>query len=160
MGKTTVRVMVEGGKATPAPPLGPALSQAKVNVGQVIAQINEKTKAFSGMQVPVEVIIDTADKSFEIRVGKPPVAAIIKKELKLEKFAKAAWKEQPPGNISMEKIVEIAKSKQSALGTTNLKAGVKQIIGACLSYGITVENKNPKDILKEIAEGKWDGRIK
>ena len=67
----TVEAMVEGGKATAGPPLGPALGPKGVNIGQVVAKINEQTKAFAGMKVPIKVIIND-DKSFEIKVGIPP----------------------------------------------------------------------------------------
>ena len=87
MGKIIVRALVEGGKAVPGPPLGPSLAQYKVNIGQVVSAINEKTKEFSGMQIPIIVEIDTETKKFDIKVGRPSVAALIKKELKLEKTA-------------------------------------------------------------------------
>ena len=79
----TVKALVDGGKATPAPPLGPSLAPTKVNIGQVIAAINEKTKEFAGMQVPVTIKIDPETKEFEISVGSPSVSALIKKELKI-----------------------------------------------------------------------------
>ena len=82
MGSISIRVLVEGGKAIPGPPLGPALAIHKVNIGQVISAINDKTKDFAGITVPVEVLIDPATKGFEIKVGTPPVSALIKKELK------------------------------------------------------------------------------
>ena len=75
MAKEKVEVMVEGGKATAAPPLGPALGPMGVNIGQVIAKINEKTKAFAGMKVPVKVIIDKSTKAFDIEVGTGPTTS-------------------------------------------------------------------------------------
>ena len=77
-----VEAMVDGGRATAGPPLGPALGPKGVNIGQVIAKINEKTKAFDGMKVPVTVIIND-DKSFDIKVGTPPMSALIKAELNI-----------------------------------------------------------------------------
>ena len=72
----TVNVMVEGGKASSGPPLGPALGPLGLNLGDIIKQINEKTKAFQGMQVPVSVVVtDPAKKLFEIKVGIPPTSA-------------------------------------------------------------------------------------
>ena len=73
----TVEALVDGGKASAGPPLGPALGPKGVNIGQVIAEINRKTKAFDGMKVPVKILIND-DKSFEIKVGTPPVSALIK----------------------------------------------------------------------------------
>jgi len=160
MGKISVKVMVQGGKAIPGPPLGPALALHKVNIGQVVSQINEKTKEFSGISVPVEVKIDTDTKAFEIIVGSPPVSQLIKKELNVEKLAKTAWKEAAPGDLKMASVIRIAKSKQASFGTKSLKNAVKVIVGSCVSCGVTVEGKNPKEIIKDIEAGIWDADIK
>lgn len=171
MGKISVRVMVEGGKAIPGPPLGPALAMHKVNIGQVVSAINEATKEFKGITVPVEVVIDTGTKKFDIKVGTPPVSALIKKELKVEKLAMTPWTtppakegEAPPkpfeGDLPFDAAVRIANAKMSALGTRSLKNAVKQVVGSCVSVGCTVAGKNPKDVLREINAGKWDVQIK
>src|SRR3989344_1188428 len=83
--KTTVDALVEGGKASAAPPLGSSLGPLKVNIGQVVAQINDKTKDFKGMKVPVKVIVDTEDKTFTITIGTPPASQLIMKEIILNK---------------------------------------------------------------------------
>jgi large subunit ribosomal protein L11 len=160
MAKVVIKALIEGGKATPAPPLGPALAPHKVNVGQVIAKINEKTKEFAGMQVPVDVIINTDDKSFDIKVGTPPISAMIKKELKLEKLAKSAWKEESVGNLTAEQAIKIARAKMDKMGTKDIKRAVKQVVGSCVSSGVTVEGKNPKDAQKDIDAGAWDSKFK
>ena len=82
-----INAIVDGGKATAGPPLGPALGPLGVNAGQVIAKINEATKDFAGMKVPVKVIVDTETKEFRVEVGTPPTAELIKKEAKIEKGA-------------------------------------------------------------------------
>ena len=79
----TVEALVDGGRASAGPPLGPALGPKGVNIGQVIAKINERTKAFDGMKVPVKILIND-DKSFDIKVGTPPMSALIKSELGLD----------------------------------------------------------------------------
>ncbi|HDJ50955.1 MAG TPA: 50S ribosomal protein L11, partial [Thermoprotei archaeon] len=84
MPKQVIEVLVEGGKATPGPPLGPALGPLGVNVAQVVKAINEATKEFEGMKVPVKVIVDVATRQFEIEVGLPPTSALILKELGIE----------------------------------------------------------------------------
>ncbi len=154
MSKQIIKALVEGGKASPKPPLGPQLSQLKLDIGKVVQKINEKTKDFSGMQVPVEIIVNE-DKSFEIKVGTPPVSSLIKKELGIQKLSKEPGKEFV-GDLKMEQIIKIARMKLDSLGTKDLKMGVKQIIGSCISMGVKIEGKNPKDILKEINEGRWD----
>lgn len=170
MGKITVKALIEGGKAKPGPPLGPTLAQHKVNIPKVISAINEKTKEFAGMQVPVNIEIDTETKEFNITVGLPPVSALIKKELNLQKLARAPFGTYKPkegekmeefkGNLKFEEAVKIAKIKIGNLNTNDLKKAVKQIVGTCVSCGVTVEGKHPKEIIKEIDEGKWDDKLK
>ena len=169
MAKKTIKALVEGGKASAGPPLGPALAQAKMNVQDVIKAINEKTAGFKGMQVPVDVIYDSETKEFDIKVGTPPTSSMIKKELGIEKLSKAAWGEHKPKEgeppyvfdqtIGFDSIVQIAKNKFDDLGTTSLKNAVKQVVSSCLSGGVKIEGKTPKEILKEIDEGKWDKNI-
>ena len=85
MAKQTVDALINGGKASAAPPLGPALGPLGVNIGQVIAEINSKTAAFDGMQVPVSVEVDTDTKEFTISIGTPPASALIKQEAGIKK---------------------------------------------------------------------------
>ncbi len=158
--KTTVKALVEGGKASAGPPLGPSLAAAKVNIGDVIKAINEKTKDFSGMEVPIEVEIDTATKEFNIKVGTPPVSALIKKELNLKKLAKTAWVEEPVGDLKFEQVIKITKAKLDSLGTSDFKNAVKQVVSSCVSLGVTIEGKPPKEMIEEINNGKWDEKIK
>ncbi len=145
--------MIQGGKATPAPPIGPALAPLKVNVGLIVSQINEKTKAFAGIDVPVKVIVDVETKEFEIIVGTPPVSALFKKELKVEKLATVNEDKSRKlaGSIPFTKILEIADSKHIP-GTR--KGKVKQILGTCVSCGVLIDGKNAKDVTKEVEEGK------
>ncbi|MCD6557415.1 MAG: 50S ribosomal protein L11 [Candidatus Aenigmarchaeota archaeon] len=161
MGKQTIEALVEGGKASAGPPLGPALGPLKVNVGDVIKKINEKTKAFEGMQVPVKVIVDPETKEFDVVVGTPPVSAMLKKEMGVKKLATIDedGKKVSPGDISFETVVKIAKAKSDALAG-DLKSQVKQVLGTCISGGVTVDGRNPKEIIKEIDEGKYDEKLK
>lgn len=158
MGKQIVKALVEGGKASPKPPLGPQLSQLKLDIGKVIAEINEKTKDFAGMQVPVEIIVNE-DKSFEIKVGTPPVSSLVKKELGIEKLAKEPGREFV-GNLKFEQVIKITKMKIESLGTKDMKKAVKQILGSLVSMGVSVEGKHPKEIQKEIDEGKWHEQLR
>jgi large subunit ribosomal protein L11 len=163
-----IKALVEGGKAKPAPPLGPSLAQAKVNVNEVISKINEKTKDFEGIQVPVEIEIDPETKKFKIKVGTPPVSSLVKRELKVSKLAKAPFniyekedvKEEFKESLSFEQVIKIAKAKLEDLKTDDLKKAVKQVIGSCVSLGVYIEGKKPKEIMKEVDEGKWDEKIK
>ena len=121
-----IKSLVEGGKATAGPPLAPALAPMGINIGQVVAKINEETKAFAGMKVPVKVTVDPATKEFSIEVGSPPTAEIIKKEVGIEKGA--GNREAPAGDISMAKCVEIANAKRNSLGKSP-KETLKEILG-------------------------------
>ncbi len=146
-----LKVIVSGGKANPGPPLGPAVAPLGVNVGQLVAKINEATKNFEGVEVPVKIIVK-ADKSFDIEVGSPAVPALLKKELGIEKGA--GNREAPCGDIAMDKLVKIAKMKKDTLMAKDDKALVNQVLGTCVSIGCTVEGKKPQEIQKEIREGK------
>jgi len=156
--KSRVKVLVEGGKAAPGPPLGPALGPLGVNVAQVVAEINEKTSSFSGIKVPVTVVVDKT-RQFEIEVGSPPVAALIKKELGVGKGAKTSGTEVV-GNLSLAQVVNIAKLKSGGTFAKDLKAAVNEVLGTCVSLGATVEGRDAREIIKEINEGKWNEKIK
>ncbi|MCK4521134.1 MAG: 50S ribosomal protein L11 [Nanoarchaeota archaeon] len=159
MAKESIKVLVEGGKATAAPPLGPALGPMGVNIGQVVAEINKKTDAFKGMKVPVEVIIDKDTKSFEIAIGTPPASALIKKEANIEKGS-GNPKEDKVADVLIEQIIKVAKMKESNLLGKTLKEKVKEIIGTCNSMGILVEGKPAVEAIKLVNEGKFDKEIK
>src|SRR3989338_9304221 len=121
-----IRALVEGGKATAGPPLGPALGPLGVPIPKVIAAINEKTKDFAGMQVPVIVKVKK-DRTFEIEVGTPPVSALIKKELKLEK-ASGNPKAEKVANMLIEQAIKIAKMKEAVLIKNDLRGAVKTVV--------------------------------
>lgn len=152
MGKETIDALVDGGKASAAPPLGPALGAAKVNIGQVISDINEKTSAFKGMQVPIKIVVDTDTKKYTISVGTPPVSSLIKKEMGVKKLAHVSEEKMVlPGDIKLDALIKIAKSKDSLAGDT--KSKVTQVLGTCLSGGVTVDGKNAREVIREIKEG-------
>lgn len=158
MGKKSVDVLVEGGKATAAPPLGPALGPLGVNIGQVVAEINKKTAEFKGMQVPVKVTIDESTKAFEIKVGTPPVSALLKKETNITKGS-GSPKEEKVADVLIEQIIKIAKMKQDVLFGRTLKERVKEVIGSCNSMGILVEGVPAIDAIKLVNQGKFNNEI-
>lgn len=153
----TIDVIVEGGKASAGPPLAPALAPMGVNIGQVVAKINEMTKDFAGMKVPVKVMVDPGTKEFTIEVGSPPTGEIIKKEAGIEKGA--GNREAPAGDISMEKLAKISKAKSNSLGSSP-KEVLKEVLGTCLSMGVTIDGKNAREVIKEVDEGKHDSLLK
>ncbi len=155
MAKQTVAALVEGGKASAGPPLGPALGPAGVNIGQVIAEINRKTASFKGMQVPIKVIVESSDKSFEVTVGTPPASALIIKEANIEKGSGSPLLDKV-ADLRMEQIIKIAKMKEDTLLGKSLKEKVKQIVGTCNSMGILVQGKPAVDTIKDINAGLFD----
>ncbi len=158
MGKQTVEALIEGGKATAAPPLGPALGPLGVNIGQVVGKINEKTASFKGMQVPVKVIVDDETKEFDITVGTPPATALIKKEAGVDKGAGNPLTDKV-ADILIEQVMKIAKMKEDALLGKTLKEKVLEVCGTCQSMGILVEGKPANEAIALIKSGKYDEKI-
>lgn len=147
-----IEALVPGGKATAGPPIGPALGPIGVNIKQVVDEINEKTKDFDGMQIPVKIIIDDK-KNIEIEVGTPPTSALILEELGIQKGI--SEEERPIGDITIDQIIKIAKVKRDGMLSYSLKNAVKEVIGTCVSVGVTVEGLKPKEIQKKIDEGEY-----
>jgi len=157
--KKVVEALVEGGQATAGPPLGPALGPLGVNVLAIVNKINEVTKDYAGMKVPVKVSVDTETKEFEVTVGTPTASALIVSELKVGKGS-GSPKAQKIGDLSMEQLVKIAKMKRVQLLAPDIKRAVKEVLGTCVSMGVTVEGKDPKEVQAEIDEGKHDSTLK
>ncbi|MBI4142044.1 50S ribosomal protein L11 [Candidatus Woesearchaeota archaeon] len=157
MGKQSIDVMVEGGKATAAPPLGPALGPLGVNIGQVISEINKKTADFKGMQVPVKITV-ADDKSFTISVGTPPVSELLKKEAGIEKGSGNPLVDKV-ADIKIEQVIKVAKMKSdSLLGKTRFDR-VKEVLGSCDSIGVLVEGRQARDVIAAINAGSFKKEI-
>lgn len=158
MAKQVVDALINGGKASAAPPLGPALGPLGVNIGQVIAEINKKTAAFDGMQVPVAVEVDTETKEFTISVGTPPASALIKQEAGIKK-ASGKPQEDFVANLSMEQIIKIAQMKESGLTGKTLREQAREIMGTCQSMGVTIEGSKAQEAFKKMDEGAFDAKF-
>ncbi len=154
-----IDALVEGGKASAGPPLGPALGPAGVNIGQVVAKINEKTKAFAGMKVPVVVVVDPATKSFEIEVGTPPASALILKELGIDKGSGEA-RTTFVGDLTVDQAAKVAGMKKDSLLAASLKAAVMEISGTCVSMGVKLDGKPAKEFQAAVAKGDYDESFK
>ena len=151
-----LEVLVDGGKATPGPPLGPALGPLGVNVIQVVGAINEKTKAFVGMKVPVTLTIDPKTKEFEIKVGTPPTTALIMKELGLEKGS-GKPNSDFVGNLTVKQVNKIAEMKKDSMLAKDKKGRFREVVGTCVSMGVTVDGKNPRKVIADINAGEYQG---
>jgi large subunit ribosomal protein L11 len=156
--KQTISSLVTGGEASAGPPLGPALGPMGVNILQIISAINEQTKEFQGMKIPVTVSVDTDTKKWEIKVGIPSASALLLKDAGIQKGSGTSGTEWV-GEVSVDMIAKIAKVKLETSYASSLKSVAKQIVGTCVSLGIKVEGKTPKEFTAEINEGKWDSKL-
>jgi len=154
-----IKILADGGAMKPGPALSQKLGPAGINVNQVITKVNEATKDFKGMKVPVELEINLDTKNIEVKVFSPPVAELLKKEIGIEKGSGMQAKVNV-ANTSIEQIISIAKTKLPNLLCKDLKSAVKTIAGSCVSLGILIENKSPVEIIEEINSGKYDKEIK
>lgn len=157
--KKTFNFLVDGGKATGGPPIGPSLGPLGLNILQVVNTINEKTKEFEGMKVPVKVIADPDTKEFEVEVGVPTTTALIVKELKLQKCSSNA-KAEKVGDLSIEAAIKIAKTRYPLSVAKTLKSCLKEVLGTCVSIGVTVAGKDPREVQKEVDSGNYDDLIR
>ena len=156
--KQTISSLVTGGEASAGPPLGPAMGPMGVNIMQVIEAINEKTKEFKGMKIPVTVSVDTDTKEWEIEVGIPSASALLLKEAGIQKGSSTSGTEWA-GDITADSIAKVANVKLESSYATSLKSVAKQIVGTCGSLGIKIEGKTPKEFTAEVNEGKWDSKF-
>jgi large subunit ribosomal protein L11 len=147
-----VSAVIEGGKATAGAPLGPALGPMGVDIGKVVSAINEKTKSFNGMKVPVKVVIDAKTKNFNIEVGSPPTSALIKKELGLKKGTDNP-KLNLVGDLTLEQVKKLAEMKFDSLSATSLQSAVREIIGTCHSMGVKINGVHAGEFQKKIDSG-------
>ena len=156
--KQTVSSLITGGEASAGPPLGPTLGPMGVNIMQVIDAINEKTKEFKGMKIPVTVSVDSDTKKWEIEVGIPSASALLLKEAGIQKGSGTSGTEWV-GEVTIDSITKVASVKLESSYATSLKSVAKQIVGTCVSLGIKIEGKTPKEFTAEVNEGKWDSKF-
>jgi large subunit ribosomal protein L11 len=135
--RAIVKLQIQAGKATPAPPVGPALGQHGVNIMAFCKDYNDQTNKQAGSIIPVEITI-YEDRSFTFVTKTPPASDLLKKALNVEKGSGAASQESV-GTLSREKIKEIAKLKMKDLNTVNVDSAARIIEGTARSMGIEVE---------------------
>ena len=153
-----IKLLAEGGNLTPGPGLSQKLGPIGLNLNQVIQDVNKATSEFKGLKVPIELDVDPSTKTFDVKVFSPPVSELLKKEIGIEKGSGAQKKFQV-ANLSIEQIISVAKAKFPDMLSRDLKAAVKTIVGTCVSLGMLIENRNPKEIQEEIAQGEYDKEI-
>ncbi len=135
--KQIVKLIIEGGKATPAPPIGPSLAPSGINIGDFCNQFNQATKDMAGVQIPVEITI-YEDRTFSFVLKKPPVSYLIKRELGLEKGAHETGKEVV-GTLTKEQVRKIAEEKLPDLNTKDIEQAMKIVEGTARSMGVKIQ---------------------
>ncbi len=156
MGEETVSLLVEAGQASAGPPLGPTLAPIEaVDINEVVSAINEETAGFEGMEVPVEVVVDTDTGGFDIDVGTPPASALLKERAELE-----AGSGEPDtikvANMPLKDVIEVADLKLEDLVALDLRGATKEILGSAQSLGVLVDDKEPMEVQQEIDDGVYD----
>jgi large subunit ribosomal protein L11 len=153
-----IKLLVEGGDMKPGPAVAQQLGPMGVNMSKVISDVNEKTKDFKGMNVPVHLDVDAKTKDFDISVFSPPTSELIKKELGIEK-ASGERKKTIVGNLGIEQVISITKTKYENMLAKDFLSALKSVIGTCMASGVLVENKDPKIIFEEISKGNYKQEI-
>ena len=131
-----IKFQAAGGQATPAPPIGPALGQHNVNIGQFVSQFNEATKEYNGTPIPVEISV-YADKSFTFITKSPPAASLLKEAAQIAKGSGVPNKEKV-GTVTVEQVRQIAQTKLADLNTNDVDQAALQIAGTARSMGLDV----------------------
>ena len=135
--KAKIKLQCPGGQATPAPPVGPALGQHGVNIGQFVSQFNERTKEAAGMTIPVEITV-FADRTFSFITKSPPAAVLLKRAAKIAKGSGEPNREKV-GKVTKEQVKEIAEIKAPDLNAHDVEMAMRIVEGTARSMGIEVE---------------------
>ena len=156
--KKVINALVTGGEASAGPPLGPALGPMGVNVLGIVNEINKQTGDFKGMRVPVKVEVDLETKQFTITVGTPTTSALIVKE---SGSAKGSGKPNTDfvGELTIDKVISIARSKMAGSYAKTVRTAAKEVVGSCVSMGVKIEGKDPREFMAELDSGKWDSKF-
>ncbi len=151
----TVSLLVDAGMAKPSGAIAPSLGPFGLNLGKVVADINEKTMAFKGMKVPVNVIVNTSNRTYEIEVGLPPTSALVLNELGLSKGSGQTGHEVIK-DAKFEQVLKVAYAKRSDLLAASIQAATKEVLGTMVTMGLTVDGLDPREVQKKIDAGEYD----
>ena len=153
----SIEVLVPGGEADPGPPLGPELGPTPVDVQSVVQGINEETAAFDGTEVPVTVSYED-DGSFDIEVGVPPTAELVKDEAGFD-TGSGEPQEEFVADLTVDQVIQIAEQKRSDLLSYDLRNATKEVVGTCTSLGVTIEGEDPREFKGRLDAGEYDDRF-
>ena len=131
-----IKLQAPGGQATPAPPIGPALGQHNVNIGQFVAMFNERTREYNGTTIPVEITV-FADRTFTFITKSPPAAVLLKQAAEVAKGSGVPNKEKV-GQVTAAQVRQIAETKMADLNAFDVDAAMRQIEGTARSMGLNV----------------------
>jgi large subunit ribosomal protein L11 len=152
LAKINVEALVDGGKASAGPPIGPALGPTGVNIGAVIKEINEKTQSFKGIKVPVTIIVETDTRTYEIKIRTPMTSALLFKEAGVAKGS-GEPNTKKAADLTLDQIVGIARMKREDITAVDFKDTVRTVLGTAQSCGLTVDGEEPREISKKIKSG-------
>ncbi|MDY6777341.1 MAG: 50S ribosomal protein L11 [Candidatus Nanohaloarchaea archaeon] len=156
--KITISALVEGGDASAGPPLGPQLGPTPANIGQVVNTINEKTEAYDGMEVPVDVTVDEETGEFEIEVGTPPTAELLKEKAGISTGSGEPNRDKV-ADLDFDTVKQVADMKMPDLVATDIRGAVKEIIGSAQSMGVTIDGQDAQEAQKLIEQGEYDDQL-
>jgi large subunit ribosomal protein L11 len=150
--KITIEALIDAGKASGGPPIGPAVGPTGIPLKDVITEINKKTAEFKGIKVPVSIIINPEDKTFEIKVKTPMTSALIIRETGIEKGSGTPNTEKA-GDITLDQICKIARMKRDDINAVSFENAVRTVLGTTMSCGITVNGEDANIISEKIKSG-------
>ncbi|MHA1727639.1 MAG: 50S ribosomal protein L11 [Promethearchaeota archaeon] len=150
--KLTIEALIDGGKASGGPPIGPAIGPTGIPIKMVLSEINKKTAEFEGIKVPVLIIIDPSDKTFEIKVKTPMTSALLFKEGGIEKGS-GEPNTVKVTDMELEQICKIARMKRDDISAITFANVVRTVLGTAQSCGITVDGQAAKEISDKIKMG-------
>ncbi|MEM4181573.1 MAG: 50S ribosomal protein L11 [Candidatus Pacearchaeota archaeon] len=153
-----IKLLVDGGNMKPGPAIAQQIGPLGINMGKVISEVNSATKNFSGMQVPVVLDVNPKTKEFKVEVLSPPVSALLKKEAGIE-LASGERKKYQCGNLAIEQIISVTQQKYPNLLAKDFKKALLSVLGSAMSAGFLVESKDPKEVIEEVKQGKYDKEI-
>ena len=133
-----IKLQIEAGKATPAPPVGPALGSSGVNIMQFVKEFNDRTAKMGGLKIPVVITVNNKDKSFTFITKEPPMAVLIRKTANIQKGSGVPNRDKV-AKLTKAQVEEIAKQKMPDLNAASLETAMKMVEGTARSMGVTIE---------------------
>ena len=158
MVEKTFNFIVNGGKATGGPPIGPALGPLGVNIMQIVNDINAKTKEYDGLPVPVDVIIETDSRAFEVKVGMLTTFALISQTTGIGKGSGEPNSDYV-ADMTFEQLIGIAKKKREGIYAASLPKAVREVLGTCQSAGVTIDGRHAKQVQEAILAGEYNEQL-